>query len=67
MNPFPLIDPRLQPHLEALFAVVDEVLEDWACNDIENGDAMINCELLYELNAALEAIRENLEPGELLS
>lgn len=28
MNPSPLIDPRLRPHLDALLDAADEVIED---------------------------------------
>lgn len=67
MNPSPLIDPRLRPHLDALLDAADEVIEDWRCNDVEDGDALIACGLLYELIDAVEALRANLDGGELLS
>ena len=37
-EPIPLIDPRLRPHLDALLDAADEVIEDWRCNDVEDGD-----------------------------
>ena len=61
-----LIDPRLRPHLDALLDAAAEVIEDWRCNDVEDGDALIACGLLYELNDAVEALRANLDGGELL-
>lgn len=66
MNPSPLIDPRLRPHLDTLLDAADEVLEDWYCNDVENGDALIACGLLYELRDAVGVLRANLDGGELL-
>ncbi|MCB1826656.1 MAG: hypothetical protein KDJ54_19560 [Candidatus Competibacteraceae bacterium] len=66
MNPSPLIDPRLRPHLDALLDAADEVLEDWYCNDVEDGGALIACGLLHELSDAVEGVRANLDGGELL-
>lgn len=62
----PLVSPKFQPLLDQLLAAADEVIEDWRCNDVENGDALIACGLLYELSDAMEALRANLDSGELL-
>ena len=66
-EPIPLIDPRHVPTWTRCSTPPTRSSRTGGCNDVEDGDVLIACGLLYELSDAVDALRANLDGGELLS